>query len=191
MWPEGVVPGTLAHLDERIDAILRGYLDRAKSAAASRSGEVRLLPGVLALIDELERHPRIKLGLLTGNVREGAFLKLSTVGLGARFSFGAFGDDHWDRYELPAIAAKRAQKELGRVYAGKQIVIIGDTIHDVGCGQAVGARAIGVGTGQPDARARVWAAWEGRAPHGTGDPRADHFFEDLSDTDKVVRAILE
>jgi phosphoglycolate phosphatase-like HAD superfamily hydrolase len=198
-WSEGVGPGESAHHEGRIDAVLRGYLDRAKAAVASRAHEVRVLPGVVELLTRLRSHADVTMGLLTGNVREGAWIKLGCVGLREPFGFGdrhveragfgAFGCDHWDRYELPRIAVERARSELGIEFGGKQVVIIGDTIHDVGCGQRIGARAIGVGTGQPDARVRVHAAWRGEAQEA-GDPRADHFFEDLSDVEAALDAIL-
>jgi phosphoglycolate phosphatase-like HAD superfamily hydrolase len=100
---------------------------------------------------------------------------------------GVFGDDHWDRYELPALAVARARAELGLEFAGKQVVIVGDTIHDIGCGQKIGARAIAVGTGHAESRARVLAAWRGETP---GDPRPDHYFDDLGDLAAVLEAIL-
>jgi phosphoglycolate phosphatase-like HAD superfamily hydrolase len=200
-WDEGVAPGACSRHEGHIDAVLRGYLDRARERAGS--GGVRVLPGVPELVGELARLG-VTQGLLTGNVREGAWLKLGTAGLREAFGFrdalawepgharevvGAFGDDHWDRYELPRIAVAEARRRLGREFSGKQVVILGDTIHDVGCGQSLGVRAIGVGTGQPDARARVHAAWRGE-PLCAGDPQADHFFEDLSDVGAVVRAIV-
>src|SRR5579862_1193742 len=59
-----------------------------------------VLPGVVALIDQLERHPGIVVGLLTGNFHGGAVIKLGHFDLWHRFRFGAFGDDHFDRREL-------------------------------------------------------------------------------------------
>jgi phosphoglycolate phosphatase len=235
-WRAGVEPGSCSEQESRIDAVLRGYLDRARAGVVERGHEIKLLPGVREVIAELGRRPEVTQGLLTGNVREGAWLKLGSVGLRAEFGFGegeggwlravegdlrsvglgeatggvgaaaggearagaplgayegfgAFGCDHWDRYQLPRIAVERAKAELGIEFVGKQVVIIGDTIHDVGCGQSIGARAIGVGTGQPDARARVLAAWRGE-PAEAGDPRADAFFEDLADVGAVVQAVL-
>lgn len=177
------------HNDPRIDRIIRGYLAKAREGLRTRAHEVRVLPGVRELIEALRAQPEVTLGLLTGNVREGAELKLASVGLGGIFEFGVFGDDHWNRYELPGIALTRAREALGLEVGGKQVVIVGDTIHDVGCGQSIGARAIGVGTGHRESRERVWAAWSGQALEA-GDPRADHYFEDLADTQAVLRAIL-
>jgi phosphoglycolate phosphatase-like HAD superfamily hydrolase len=92
-------------------------------------------------------------------------------------SFGAFGDDHWDRYQLPQIAADRARACSGVEYCGKEIVIIGDTIHDVNCGKSIGVRSIAVGTGRGVNRDELLAACP------------DHFFENFSDFQEVLRAI--
>jgi phosphoglycolate phosphatase len=166
-------------IDEpHVDAVIADYLSRVRRSIGTRSGEVKLLPGVRTLLDELKTRSEAVLGLLTGNVREGAQLKLSAVAMEHYFKFGAYGDDHWNRYELPAIAVKRAKTEFGHEFSGKQIVIIGDTVHDVNCGRSLGVRAIGVGTGQGEQRALILEAGP------------DFFFEDLSDTRAVVSAIL-
>lgn len=162
-----------------IDLVIQDYLDRVRLAIPLRRNEVKILPGVQAVLERLETRSEVLLGLLTGNVREGAELKLSAVGVHKSFKFGVYGDDHWDRYQLPSIAVKQVRREYGYEYSGKQIVIIGDTIHDVNCGRSLGVRAIGVGTGQADQRAKILEA------------SPDYFFNDLSDTDAVVRAILE
>lgn len=201
-WREGTAPGECVEHETHIDGVIRGYLDRARAGVLARGDQIRVLPGVREVIEELRRRPEVTLGLLTGNVREGAWLKLGSVGLRGHFgfaddeaggfggAFGAFGCDHWDRYELPRLAVERARLERGLEFLGKQVVIIGDTIHDIGCGQSIGARAIGVGTGQPDARERVHAAFCGK-PLELADPRADYFFEDLSEVPAVLSAILE
>ncbi|HET6762318.1 MAG TPA: hypothetical protein VFH27_01570, partial [Longimicrobiaceae bacterium] len=86
---------------------------------------VRTLPGVPALLDAVEaRGGEVLLGLLTGNVAEGAKLKMDAAGLGfSRFAVGAYGSDHGARPELPAIAARRALESTGVAYRGKEIVI--------------------------------------------------------------------
>jgi phosphoglycolate phosphatase len=165
-----------------IESVISDYLACVRKGLASGGGGVRLLPGADAVVRELHAHADVELALLTGNVREGARLKLGAVGLESFFEFdasGAFGDDHWDRYQLPAVAVKRAHERLGRHFHGKDVIIIGDTIHDVKCGESLGVRTIGVGTGQAEQRQLVM------------DARPDHFFEDLGDVRAVVRAVLE
>jgi phosphoglycolate phosphatase len=101
-------------------------------------------------------------GLLTGNIEAGAHIKLSAVRLQHHFRLGAYGSDAERREELPAVAVERARALCGREYRGEDVIIIGDTPHDVTCGAALGVRAIGVATGRHDPgelkRAGAWAA---------------------------------
>ena len=106
-----------------------------------------MYPGVLELLAALERRSDCVLGLLTGNVAEGARLKLRSAGIDiARFRVGAFGSDHGERRALPAIAQRRIREVLGLELAGHDVVIMGDTPADVTCGRGIGARAIAVAT---------------------------------------------
>ena len=158
--------------------VLAHYVGLLVDELARPDHRTTVYPGVFELVAALERRSDCVVGLLTGNIAEGARLKLASGGLDiARFRVGAFGSDHEVRAELPAIAQRRALA-MGLDAGGKDIVIIGDTPADVTCGRAIGARAIGVATGSysvPDLiAAGAYAA-----------------FQDLSGTDAVVRAALE
>lgn len=150
------------------------YLDEELARAESR----HLKPGVEPLLERLAATEGVLLGLLTGNLEPGARLKLGRFGIDHYFRLGAYGSDHADRPQLPPIAVSRAEALTGLRYAGKEVVIIGDTEHDIRCGAALGVRAIGVATG-------IYTT-EALAPHG-----ADHVFEDLSETERVLAAILD
>jgi phosphoglycolate phosphatase-like HAD superfamily hydrolase len=169
---------TAQAIQQRMPRALARYVDllSAELGQASHGGAV--YPGVVVLLDALEKRDDVVLGLLTGNVREGARAKLTAVGIDPdRFRVGAFGSDHADRPELPAIARARAEALLGHAVDGGQVVVIGDTPADMGCGRGIGARAIGVATGSysvDDLRACGAAA----------------VFADLSDTAAVTRAII-
>lgn len=135
-------------------------------------------PGVTDLLDRVEQVTTSVLGLLTGNLDEGARLKLEAAGIDReRFVLGAFGSDHADRRELPAIAIRRAEARVGHRFAGKDVVIIGDTPADVECGRHLGVRTIAVATG----------TYGTEALHAC---EPDHLFEDLSDVEAVAVAIL-
>jgi phosphoglycolate phosphatase len=166
-----------ATIDERIDPLMTRYLGGLERELAAGT-HAHVFDGVRELLDALEARDDVLLGLLTGNVQPGAIAKLSAVGIEPeRFRVGAFGSDHADRPELPAIARERAEALLGREIAGGDVVVIGDTPADMGCGRAIGARAIGVATGR-------YSADELRACGAVA------AFEDLSDTDAVVHAIM-
>ena len=109
------------------------------------------LPGVHVLIETLHEHPDFQLALLTGNIEPMSHLKLRAIGLEDYFSFGAFGSDHADRYQLPRIAVQRAYTHTGRQFEGKNIVIIGDTKHDILCGRDLNVFSIAVSTGHYNA----------------------------------------
>ena len=169
------------HGDDRIDADMERLLDRyvqcLHEELADPSHHPYTLPGVPELLDRLEQRADVILGLLTGNLEQGARAKLSAVGLDpARFRVGAYGSDHELRPELPAIARTRTRDALGVELEGSAIVVIGDTPADLTCGRALGAGAIGVATGR-------YSVSELRRH----DPIA--VFENLSDTAAVIRAI--
>jgi phosphoglycolate phosphatase-like HAD superfamily hydrolase len=106
-----------------------------------------LLPGVQALLAELQALPRLAVGLLTGNVREGARRKLTHYGLHERFPFGGFGDLHPERDDVAREALAAACTHTGLDLRGDQVWVIGDTPADIRCARAIGAHVIAVATG--------------------------------------------
>jgi phosphoglycolate phosphatase-like HAD superfamily hydrolase len=127
-------------LDARVVA---AYLDELEPALAEV--EVEVLPGVHELLAALELRDDVAVGLLTGNVREGARRKLDAVGLGwLAARDGGFAEDGRERDELARAAmARLAAQGVG---AGR-VVVIGDTPHDVAAARAIGARAVAVASG--------------------------------------------
>ncbi len=107
----------------------------------------KIFPGVKELLARLSGREDVLVGLLTGNVRRGAILKLDRFKLGDYFRFGAFGDEHEDRGELARIALEKAERIVGRPVRGDEATVIGDTPRDVACARAIGARAVIVATG--------------------------------------------
>lgn len=87
------------------------------------------------------------LGLLTGNIRLGAEIKLRHVGLWETFAMGAFADDSEERDKIAAMAMERGTRLLKRNLAGSEVVVIGDTPLDIRCARAIGAKVLAVATG--------------------------------------------
>jgi phosphoglycolate phosphatase-like HAD superfamily hydrolase len=108
----------------------------------------QVLPGVHRMLDELKAlaEPPV-LGLLTGNVRLGAQLKLTRYQLWEHFQTGGFGDDHEDRNQIAMVARDRGNKLFGRDLRGEEVVVIGDTPRDIECARAIDARVLAVATG--------------------------------------------
>ncbi len=168
-----------ATITARMDALLEDYERRLREALEGDRSLARLCAGVESLLDALEARDDALLGLLTGNIEQGARHKLRAVGIDfERFRVNAFGSDHEERPELPAVAQRRAKEVAGVELTGDRIVIIGDTPADIHCGRALGVRAIGVATGRysvTDLEAHNPAA----------------VFENLEDTAAVVTAMLD
>lgn len=163
---------------ERVEEVCQAYVELLASELKAGQTRTTLMPGVGPLLERLETESTVVLGLLTGNIAEGARLKLQSAGLAPdRFPVGAFGSDSPRRPELPAVAARRAMPLFGREPTGAEVVIIGDTPADVTCGAAIGARAIAVATGSYPTAALAAAG-------------AYAVFENLADTDLVLQAIL-
>ena len=128
-----------------IDTMRSNYVQRLE-AGMHREG-MTLLPGVRTLLEHLSRRDDMLVGLLTGNWRGGAEIKLSRFGLAKYFRFGAFGDDVLERRPLAGIALRRAAEILGCNISPQNTLIIGDSLRDVDCAQAAGLRSLAVATG--------------------------------------------
>lgn len=130
-----------------IDRLLEAYLGVLQEEVARvEDARYRLHAGMSAALDAAEQ-ARCAVGLGTGNLREGARVKLARVGVWHRFAFGGFGDDHEDRAALIRRGAERGAEALGVRLEAARVVIIGDTPKDVAAAKAMGAESIGVGTG--------------------------------------------
>lgn len=157
----------------RYEAALEKTLARFRE-----EGRGRALPGVTPLLEALaRRREEFVMALLTGNNQSGARIKLSHFGLDRHFDFGAFGCDHPERNELGAIALRRARESLGREFSADRVVVIGDTLKDIACARACGARVLAVATGTVP-----YEELEAAGP--------DAILRDLSDTERAL-AVLE
>jgi phosphoglycolate phosphatase-like HAD superfamily hydrolase len=132
------------------------YLARLAAALVSRPGEV--LPGVVDLLERLTARSDVAMGLLTGNLRDGAGIKLAHYGLDHYFSFGAYGDEHLDRDDIAREAFTLVSQRFGDCVGCDDVWVIGDTPLDVRCARAIGARCVGVTTGLYDREQLVAAA---------------------------------
>jgi phosphoglycolate phosphatase-like HAD superfamily hydrolase len=124
-----------------------GYVARLKGTLVTHRGCV--LPGVPDFLSALAARGDVAVGLLTGNIREGARHKLRHYGLWDWFPFGGFGDDHVDRSDIAAAALAAARHHLDGRSGNEtgQVIVIGDTPFDIACGRSIGARCVAVPTG--------------------------------------------
>ena len=157
---------------DRFQAIYGGHLGTTLKTIAGG----RVLPGVVALLDALRLRDDVFLGVATGNFRAGAILKLTHFGLHDYFIDGGYGDDAEDRGEMVAAAARRLALHERVPVGAHEVIVIGDTEHNVNAGKVNGYRTIGVATGHTSREALL--------SHG-----ADHAFDDLSDLGAVLAAL--
>lgn len=152
------------------------YVTYLQEEIDRRGSGKRIMPGIVELLQALQEHDDIKLGLLTGNYADGAKIKLGHFDLARYFRFGAFGDDDEDRNRLLPFAVERCHTTDGWNGRPDAIWVIGDTPRDVECARPHGARAIAVATGDYDL-----AALERAKP--------DVLLPDLSDNAAVLRLL--
>ncbi|WP_287373858.1 HAD hydrolase-like protein [Prosthecochloris sp.] len=164
-----------SHIAEKFTIVKNTYIDLVKKQLLPE--DIELMTGIPELLQALSERSDIALGLLTGNFEGSGRHKLALPAINHFFPFGAFADDGYHRNDLPVVAVERAYSLTGKRFKGEEVVIIGDTEHDITCARTIQAKCIAVATG-------TYSAERLRA-HS---PAA--LFDDLSDTDKVVSRIL-
>jgi phosphoglycolate phosphatase len=135
-----------------------------------------ILPGVQPLLNAIAARADVFPALLTGNCEEGARIKLEHFDLWKFFRCGAYGDAVVDRNDLFAVAMARALACGAPATHPRDVVVVGDTVLDVACAKAAGARAVAVATGPSDVDTLRAAG-------------ADVAMADLSDTEGFLRLL--
>ena len=156
--------------DDAIDRVLARYLQHLEASLTTR----RYLPvgDVAGAVVALRARGSV-VGVATGNMRRGAQLKLTSAGLAASFdlALGGYGCDAEPRAAIVRIAAERCAAARGASGA-QAIVVVGDTVHDVRAGRAVGARVVGVAM-DDEARAELEEAGADAIVAACGDDLGD------------------
>ncbi len=127
------------------EALFSAYLQNLESEMrlVAETGALRVLPGVVNLLDMLARQPDFALGLATGNLEPGAEIKLRQAGLDGYFRFGGFGSDSEDRTELIRQGMRRGA-DLCAPLPIDAFFVVGDTPLDITHGHEAGARVLAV-----------------------------------------------
>ncbi len=167
--PAGEIEARYTRLQEAYLAALRAELKRLDPRR-------RVMPGVRPLLELLAGRPDVLLGLVTGNIEEGARAKLEAFGLNRYFVDGGFSSDHPERNEIARIAHQRLSRRAGFRFPADRVMIVGDTELDIACARANGFRAIAVESGFVP-RERLLAAGP------------DALFADLTDAGPVLASM--
>ncbi|MGZ8844682.1 MAG: HAD hydrolase-like protein [Pyrinomonadaceae bacterium] len=169
---------TREHILARKDELLSCYIKEMKRATGNGDHVISAMPGAREALEAVDRHPRYLSALLTGNIEPAAHLKVELTGLAKFFTLpGAFGNESFDRRDLPALAAQRINEHLNANLAPEQFIVIGDTPNDIACARHFGAKVLAVATGRM---------------HSTEDLQAyepDALLNDLLDPELVVKTL--
>jgi phosphoglycolate phosphatase len=169
---------TREHISAKKDELRTCYIREMKRATGNGDHLLQPMPGAHEILQKVDEHPRYQSAMLTGNIEPAAYLKVEITGLAEFFKLpGAFGDESFDRRDLPALAALRIEEHLHTKLQPEQFIVIGDTPNDIACARHFGARVLAVATG------RI---------HSADDLRAcepDALLPDLLDADLVIHTL--
>ncbi len=125
---------------EHMEAFVSAYTRLLPGSLIERRGHV--MPGFPQLLNKL-REAGARIGLATGNFSEGARLKLEFYELASHFAGGGFGEVSLERSEVVAAAIR----EVADGAQPGDVMVVGDTPHDITAALANGAIGVGVATG--------------------------------------------
>lgn len=132
--------------DERMIQLREAYLSRLPNALTVKQGKI--LPGVVELLEGLRAlEEPVLIGLLTGNIRRGASVKLGHYGIDHYFAFGGFGDGLLTRDDVARAAWQEACGKHSGQLSPQRTWVVGDTPLDISCARTIGARVLAVATG--------------------------------------------
>lgn len=132
--------------DASWDRFRQHYLSNLDTFLHQCSG--RVLPGVQPLLELLAQRDGVLIGLLTGNIPEGAERKLRHFGLWHYFRFGAYGHACFDRDDVAHEASRQWCAFLPNDSNPQHVWVVGDTPHDIRCARSIGAKSLAVATGR-------------------------------------------
>ena len=124
-----------------LQGFLHSYNRHLRQTLKERKGHLE--PGFPHLLEALRRRKGLRIGLATGNFSEAAWMKLEHYGIREYFLDGAFGEESLDRAEMVRAGIRRFASDI----PPHDVVIVGDTPHDVSSALANGLVPVGVATG--------------------------------------------
>ncbi|MGH7807253.1 MAG: HAD family hydrolase [Thermodesulfobacteriota bacterium] len=160
---------------EEANKVFKQYVLFLREEITNSQG-FRIMPGIPELLKALSQSEGLILGVATGNIEEGAWIKLERAGLHSYFKFGGFGSDSEHREQLIRIAIERGKSLVNHSREFEEIFVIGDTPFDIIHGRAAGATTVAVATGS-------------YSSNDLEKYNPDHLFENVSDVENVLRIL--
>jgi phosphoglycolate phosphatase len=167
----------IAHdeFEEKSKSLLESY-ENTFQAKIPPVASNYILPGVKPLLEELSK-TRNLIVLYTGDSPGITKLVLEATGLGKYFMFSVYGTEAKSRVDMARLAIKKAEQLTGTRFKSKDIVIVGDSVHDVECGKQLNAITIAVATGFHSVEELT-------------NKKPDYLFKNLEDYWKVLKIII-
>ena len=130
---------------ECIQVFYAAYLQRLPETLAEKQGEI--MPGAVRWLERLAEHPQCGLGLVTGNMRRAARIKMEFFGLWHYFADGGYGDSEMHRSAVVSDAISAMQVHAEQEVQQHEIWAVGDTPLDIQAARSHGINVVGVATG--------------------------------------------
>lgn len=162
--------------DDQIEKFRNLYYQILEEMIEEPHAGKRLCPGIDFLLNELEDNDNYIPGILTGNWRYSAYLKLRHFEIDGYFKTGVFADDTPNRDEMVPLAIHRVAEEFNINVSPEKIIVLGDTPRDIHAAKPHGAITIGVATGFHDIQELEEA-------------EADYVFDDFLDYQKLLSTL--
>ncbi len=123
-----------------LDALTRKYVDRLPHEVrwSVKAKKYLKVKGVEKFLEKLAGRRDVMVGLGTGNLKDGAFIKLEPSGLMKHFAFGGYGCDSHHRSEVLRKAVQRAARIARTSIKDGEVYVIGDTHRDVEAAKEAG-----------------------------------------------------
>ncbi len=148
-----------------------------KHAVDTKNIEYVSIEPAIQLVELLKNYDHIHTGLVTGNTEKNALLKLKSANTHQHFTFGLYSDRVDDRLKLVAQVFDKARRHFKEDFAPQDVVIIGDTVHDIRAGKSIGAHTIGVASGLTDTKEKLKEEHPTIAVNTLMDPEVLDFFK--------------
>lgn len=164
--------------EKKVDLFREIYFDLLEDEIQIPRQGKRICPGIDSLLKTLSEKSDFVLGLLTGNWRQSALIKLGFFHIDHYFTIGAFADDSSNREELVPIVIERFQAEYKIQIDKQNVYVIGDTPLDIQCAKPHGVKTVAVATGF----------------HSIQDlaiEKPDYLFHHFEHTEKVLHAFFQ